>query len=133
MKVLFTGAELLMMLAAVYICTMLINGYVYEIGVWLMFFSLAISLSNVSLTSHVNSRLFGYLGKLSLPMYCLHWTMYQIVGKYAKSFSYHKKMALVFALCIICSVILIWLIEKCLTKSQRSLSVFFGRLFLKKE
>lgn len=131
MRLVFTMVEVLLILASVYMCTMRVDGYVYEIGVWLFVFSLAVTLSGVSYTANIDSKVFAYLGKLSLPMYCVHWPVYTIAESCFAGFSYEQKMMYVFALCIIISIISVWIVEKCLTKKRISLKVFFGRLFIK--
>lgn len=53
-----------------------------EVFVFLMLISLTITLSEQTITSMLTGRGFTYLGKLSLPIYCLHYPVFNWLNKY---------------------------------------------------
>ena len=106
-----TVVELGGYLFLLYLCTISTNGYVYEAGILWLAAALAISVSGRSLTGYVKGRFFDFLGKISVPIYCMHWPMYQIVKKYAGTLSYSSKVYITFGVCILVSIILVEVIE----------------------
>ena len=62
--------------------------------VLLIFISLTISLSRLSLTSKVHFPIFRFLGKLSLPIYCFHPLIVNIVNTYFSDYSDFCKISL---------------------------------------
>lgn len=98
-----------------YLCTVSANGYVYEAGILWLAAALAISVSGKSLTGYVKGSIFEFLGKISVPIYCTHWVVYQIVKKYGASYSYTIKVRIAFLVCVVVAILLV----KCNELMQR--------------
>lgn len=79
---------------------------------YLIAIMLVIAFSGASLTSMINSRFINYLGKLSMPIYCMHWGVYQYVAKFLRrSLGYWGSVGVTFAICVVLSVLLMLIID----------------------
>jgi len=66
--------------------------YTFEAVLGLLALSLAVTLSGVSYTALLRGRVWEWLGKLSLPIYCVHWWTGQIVQVYLGEYSYPMRI-----------------------------------------
>lgn len=81
MKAFLTVLELSTMSAAFYYCKIVsLAASSYDIiFILLVYISLAITLSGKTWTSCIHGKVFSFLGKISLPIYCIHPLTYRII------------------------------------------------------
>lgn len=68
---------------------------------------LIIAMSGCSYTSKIGGPLFEGLGKLSMPIYCIHWAVYQYVARFCTGIGYWEGIALTFGICLVISIIMV--------------------------
>lgn len=114
----FTIVEIILLAFSVYMFSSNVNeGYTYEFAVIVMALAIGISLSGKSYTSEIGNKfkglgmVFSHLGKLSLPMYCLHWPVYRFVSEYGLGLSYLWAMIIVLGINLALSEMLIYLFD----------------------
>lgn len=73
------------------------EAYTFETVVGFLALSLVITLSGVSYTGRVHGRVLEWLGKISLPIYCVHWWTGQMVQVYLYQFSYPVRILCILA------------------------------------
>lgn len=88
-----------------------VNGYDEVATILLIAVMLTLALSEKTITSDIQISLFGYLGKISLPVYCIHWGIYKWVSAYLGGLSYALAVVVTIAVSVIASVILMMLVE----------------------
>lgn len=93
-RVLFTVAEVGIVVLCFVFAASLPEVYTFEAVIGLLAISLAITLSGVSYTGMLRGKCWEWLGKLSLPIYCLHWCMGQIVWIYFGEYPYPCRVLL---------------------------------------
>lgn len=107
-KILLTVAEL----AGIALCFVFAasepNAYTFEAVIAFLALSLTITLSGVSYTGKLHGRIFEWLGKLSLPIYCVHWWTGQIIQVYLYPFSYPARIVFILAACAAWSILMIF-------------------------
>lgn len=81
---------------------------------------LIITMSGMSYTSKIGGSVFEFLGKLSMPIYCVHWAIYQYVAKFIVGIGYWEGIALTFAISVVVSTILLLVIASIGKKKQLS-------------
>lgn len=111
-RLIFTFAEILLLALIIINIIRGVGGY-DEVGtIYLIYFMLTISLSGLSYTSNINIKFFSYLGKLSLPIYCIHWGIYRLASGYLADFSFAMSVTIVVIICVITAAILVALEER---------------------
>ncbi len=97
MKILLTLLEV----AGIVLCFLFAasdpEAYTFETVVGFLALSLVITLSGVSYTGRVHGRVLEWLGKISLPIYCVHWWTGQMVQVYLYQFSYPVRILCILA------------------------------------
>lgn len=95
-KSILTGIELCTMGICFYYCKFdsLAETPYDMVFVLLIYISLAITLSGKSWTSCIHGKLFSFLGKISLPIYCIHPLTYRIIRYFMPSSTLECKLIL---------------------------------------
>lgn len=107
-KILLTAAEITGIALCFVFAVSEPNAYLFETVVAFLAVSLTITLSGVSYTGKLHGRIFEWLGRLSLPIYCVHWWTGQIIQVYLYPFSYPARVAFILAACTAWSVLMIF-------------------------
>ena len=81
---------------------------------------LIITMSGVSYTAKIGGPVFEVLGKISMPIYCMHWAVYQYVAKFIPGIGYIEGIALTFAICALLSGIMVFALANVGKKKQVS-------------
>lgn len=99
------------------------GGYSFQCAVLLMILSLSITFSTKSWTFGLGGRLFCNickgLGKLSIPIYCIHASVLKVVKYYFSSNSYTIKVLLAFIFLLLISVAIQVLMEYIIRKRKQ--------------
>lgn len=85
--------------------------YSFEAVIVLLAVSLAITLSGVSYTVKIRGKIWEWLGKLTLPVYCVHWWVGQIVQVYLGEYSYPFRILFTFIGALLLSLPMIFVTE----------------------
>lgn len=75
--------------------------------------SLSISFSKQSYTSLLKNKVLNTLGSLSLPIYCLHQPIRRVIGYNDFLSNFCKSKTTIFIICMIISLLLMMLIDRC--------------------
>ena len=77
-----TCVEIGSFLVAIYFCTFASFSKTYcdIFFIFLMYISLSITFSGLSWTSNLHGSIFSFLGKISLPIYCIHFTVFRAIN-----------------------------------------------------
>lgn len=110
-KSLLTIAELVIFGFVVYKTACGIGGFMETVAIYLIAVMLVLTFSQMTYTADLQSKWFGILGSLSLPIYCMHWGVYRWVGTYLGMLPYVAKIVVTFILCTFASVIMMKLVE----------------------
>ena len=86
-----------------------VHGVVELLSLYVIAVSLVFSLSELTYTSCVQSRTIAYLGRLSLPVFCLHWGVYRWISAFLGYLDYKIAMVLAFVICMMGAAILMYL------------------------
>ncbi len=110
LKILFSLVEVACIIFFLALNIYEVNGYAQETALLALLISLSISLSGLSFSENVGGKFSDFLGIISLPMYCMHWGIYQIVAFYTDGYPYGLR--LVIGICatfaVSLAVLLIW-------------------------
>ncbi len=71
-----------------------------------------LSLSGITYSSRLSLKCAGYLGRLSLPIYCIHWGIYRWVASFFGYLDYRVSILLAFVLCLITAVVMVTLLDR---------------------
>lgn len=86
-------------------------------AVYIIFFMIVLAFSNLSYTRVLEnlkiSKAFEYLGKLAMPMYCLHWTVISCATKFTNNMTCIEGIAFDMAISIALSVGLMFAVGLC--------------------
>jgi peptidoglycan/LPS O-acetylase OafA/YrhL len=78
--------------------------------------TLVLSFSTLTYTGSLGGeKFFGFLGKLSMPIYCIHWGVYRVVSAASKFIpvkNYYALMGIAFAGTVIISVLMMLILAK---------------------
>lgn len=107
-----TCFEIVLYLFAIYSFNTNVDGYTYEFAIIAMGLGLVISLSGKSATARIKGAFFGHLGKLSLPIFALHWPVYRFITLYADGIGYWAGVGLAFVVCIAISELMMFAVNK---------------------
>lgn len=113
-RVLITALELLLLCIALFEFNRILSSYDQIFVIYVMAVMLAITLSNVSLTAKIDNKFINYLGSLSMPVYCLHWGVYQYVarGMLRIKLSYVQGVMITLIICIVVAVVMKTVLNK---------------------
>ncbi len=118
-KLLLTAVEILFLLGCFALAVPSPEPYNFEVAAGMLAVFLTITVSGVSYTSLVKGKFFEWLGKLSLPVYCVHSGVMPIVQEYAGDYPYPAKLGLILGISILLSVIMVYGIEKGRNRKKR--------------
>lgn len=105
-RIILTIIELFGYIFSIYIFNSKVDGYTYLFAILILTVSIIISLSEISYTARINLSFLEHLGKLSLPLYCLHWPVYKLIRLYGAGISYNLGLLLCLVICIVIAEIL---------------------------
>ena len=104
-KIALTLLEVLLLVFVVYYMHRELTGYDEVFTLYVIGVVLTLAFSRISFTSQLNGSLFSKLGSITMPIYCMHWGVYQWVGTYLGHLGYLICVAITLAICIVLSVI----------------------------
>ena len=111
-SLILTVAEIVLLISFV-ICTAVgVTGYYELMALYVIGIVLALCLSGTTYTSHLKWKPARFLGRLSLPIYCLHWGIYRWVAAFFGYLDHRVAIVLTFVLCVGAAVILMMFIDK---------------------
>ena len=110
-KILLTAAELTGIVLCFVFAASIPDAYTFETLLMFLAVSLTITLSGVSYTGKMHGRFFEWLGKLSLPIYCVHWWTGQMVQAYLYPFSYPVRILFILLGSTALSILMIFTFE----------------------
>ena len=73
--------------------------------------ALGLNLSGATFTSRLHFPPAALLGRLSLPIFCLHWGIYRWVASFLGSLGWQKEIPLVFVLCVVTALVLMAIVD----------------------
>lgn len=111
-KIMLTIVELSLLVTALFSTYNGVRSYGEVVTIYILYIMLTISLSGMSYTSDMKIKAFSYLGKLSLPIYCIHWGIYRLAAGYLTRFDYAVAVSIVLIVCVLTSAILVALEER---------------------
>ncbi len=79
-----------------------------------------LSLSGITFLSGLSFKHAGYLGRLSLPIYCIHWGIYRWVASFFGYLDYRAAMLLTLVLCLITAVLLVAVLNRLSLHKKRA-------------
>lgn len=120
-RLLLTVVELGLLCYVVYRMRVELDGYSCIFVLFIMALMLTLMLSGISYTSMISGRIFEFLGKLSLPVYCIHWGVLQFVESRFYELGYWKVFGMSFAISIGISVIVLFVVNMS-TKNENIMS-----------
>lgn len=110
-KILLTVLEVGVVFLCFGFAVTLPDTYVYETVTGFLAASVAVTLSGVSYTGKLRGRFWEWLGKLSMPVYCVHGWIIQLVQNYLGWYSYPMKILFILVGSITLSLILLFVVE----------------------
>ena len=114
-KLLITVCEFLLLLFTVYSCHRDLAAYDEIFVTYIIWIMIILTLSGLSYTEHIGSGILSpvatFLGKISMPIYCIHWGTYQYVIKFIPGLTYINGLLINFAVCVLISVILMIIVN----------------------
>lgn len=111
-KTALTILEVLLLVFTIYYMHRELTGYdevftLYVIGIVLTF-----AFSGVTFTSSVKGSFFAKLGSITMPIYCMHWGVFQWVGAYLGHLGYPLCVGITLAICIVLSIVSMYIINR---------------------
>ena len=108
-RIFFTVAEI-----ALYLLAAFIRFYYskpHYVAIVMLFLALVITLSGLSYTSKIKSKLFNFLGAISLPLFMWHYGIISVL-QYHTSYGITRRYVIVFGLSIALSIIHYVIVQK---------------------
>lgn len=106
MKILISFVEIAMLLYVLYSCHRNLAEYDQIVVIYVMALMLSVSFGNVSSLSGINGKIFDFLGRLSMPIYCLHWGVYKYLERFTPDMDYWIGIIIVLVVSIAVSVLM---------------------------
>ena len=72
---------------------------------------LLMAFSGLGYTSCVSGKVFDFLGKMSMPIFCIHWGVYKYIESFAPGIDYRVGILLAFAVSFVLSLIMSVLLD----------------------
>ncbi len=111
-SVLLTVAELILLIVF-FICVAVgVSGPMELISLYIIGLVLTLTLSGITYTSGLRFKLAAILGRLSLPIYCIHWGIYRWVAAFFGYIDHRAAILLTLILCIVTAVILMYITDR---------------------
>ena len=106
-KTLLTVSELLLLALILLFCTVrsFSKTYLDAFCLLLMYLFTMIALSGKSWTSKIHGRFFTYLGKISLPIYCIHFNIINLINRFFGNFDMEYKLLIYTALVFVAAIL----------------------------
>ena len=121
-RILLTVLEIALLGLVVFEVVAGVSGYQEMFALYLIAGTLVLAFSTLTFTGSLGGeKIFGFLGKLSMPVYCIHWGVYRVVSaalKFIPVKNYYALMGIAFALTVLISVLLMLILSK--TKKKKA-------------
>lgn len=89
-----------------------VNGYEELFSLYLIALTLAYALSGITYTSKISWAPLEFLGRVSLPVYCLHWGIYRwVAAAFGEKIDYLSAIAVTFILCLVSSIVIMYVVK----------------------
>ncbi len=108
----FSIAEVILLIVFFACVIVGVTGYFELLALYVIEVVFMLSLSGITYSSRLSLKCAGYLGRLSLPIYCIHWGIYRWVASFFGYLDYRVSMMLAFILCIIAAVVMVTLLDR---------------------
>ena len=106
-----TVAEVMLILAFLFFVAVGIKGYAQVAFLYVIAAMLTLTLSGLSYSSELRLRPAGFLGRLSLPIYCIHWGIYRWMAAFFGYLDYKVAIAVTLILCLAAAVAMMTVID----------------------
>lgn len=103
-----TIIEVVLLIYILYSTHRFITSYDQVFVVYLIVVMLILNMSELGYTSLIRGKLFEEIGKIAMPVYCLHWAVYTGIDKYLDNINYYMGIVL----CLLISIIISLIIKK---------------------
>lgn len=117
-RVVVTVIELLLLIVLVANIYRGVNTYDEIATIYIIALMLALTLSEITYTSRLQLGSFGYLGSLSLPVYCIHWGVFRWVGAYLGSLGFVADLSIAIGACLIIAIVMVTVNNRIREKSN---------------
>lgn len=110
-KIMLTIIEMLLLILLIYNMSTGVSRYYEIFTLYIIYFMLVLVLSGVTYTSKLDCKFFELLGKISLPIYCIHWGIYRWMAGYLGYINYWPAVIITLILCILTSSVLMYMTD----------------------
>jgi len=107
--VLFTIVEVALLIVILLNIYRGVSTYDEIATLYLLYVMFIFVFSGITGTSRIKYSFLGYLGGLSLPIYCIHWGIFRWIGTYLGSLGFVMDMIIGIITCLIIAMILVYL------------------------
>ena len=107
-----TVMEILLYVVFLFLVIRGVTGVGEMITLYVVSVALAFSLSGMTYTSRIRGRIISLLGRLSMPIFCIHWGIYRWVGAFFGYLDYRVAILMALILCLVTAYILMIIIGK---------------------
>ena len=111
-RIMLTTVEIFLFIILFYNMNVGVNRYNEILTLYIVYFMLMLSLSELTYTCRLDSPIFDFLGKISLPVYCIHWGIYRWMAGYFGYIDFWPSVIITLTLCIITSVMLMTITDR---------------------
>ncbi len=89
-----------------------VSGYEELFSLYLVAITLAYALSGITYTARISWAPLEFLGRISLPIYCLHWGIYRwVAAAFGEKIDYLSAIAVTFILCLVSSIVIMYVVK----------------------
>ncbi len=117
-KVMLTIAEITLLILTFLNIYRGIGGYDEIAAIYVVAGSLTLALSGATYTRNLSTGFFAYLGRLSIPVYCVHWGIYKWVSCYRFGTGYLAAVLVTIAISVCLSAALLALVDRYEAKKE---------------
>lgn len=110
-RLFLTIAEIALLIGCLALSRPLPDPYNAELAFFMLAVSLTITMSGKSYSGLMRGGFWIWLGHLSLPVYCVHWGVMQMVQTLAAGLSYPARAVLIFGISIAVSAVVLLAVE----------------------
>lgn len=89
-----------------------VNGIGEVASLYVILVAICFSLSGITCTSRIGGKIVNILGRLSMPIFCIHWGIYRWVGAFFGYLDYRVAILMALVLSIVTAYILMKIIGK---------------------
>jgi peptidoglycan/LPS O-acetylase OafA/YrhL len=89
-----------------------VSGYEELFSLYLVAITLAYALSGITYTARISWAPLEFLGRISLPIYCLHWGIYRWVSAaFGEKIDYVIAIVITYVLCLLSAVVIMYIVK----------------------